>query len=160
YFDPAAKQPITIFPTDATERRIPAPEGLPPNARVIGFSADGKGTYVQQSDPLNRSIGIQKIEFGPLRINTVPGSVGLGEVYCFRASLFTVKLVVAGWSWQSGTRGTFEIDPISAHIRAIPAGNATACGGEAGLLSPDGKRALLKTGRSLIFPSDPSFSTL
>jgi WD40 repeat protein len=45
--------------------------------------------------------------------------------------------------------GIFEIDPAAATNRPLPAGSPSSCGGAGGLLSPDGQRAIKKTGKQI-----------
>jgi hypothetical protein len=135
----------------STGLKIPValPTGLPINFRAITFSPDGRAIYGQETEPLNRSIGILKIEFQPASQGVIPGSIGTGEVRCLSVSSSSRRIVISGWSWSQGEGGIFEIDPDAGTSRALPAALPSLCGGAGGLTSPDGKRAVSHSGKKL-----------
>lgn len=149
YFQPGNPPRLRLFPIDGSEETVSLPARLPVNTRAIAFSADGEALYAQTTNPLDRSAGIYKIEFQPARESVLPGSIGMGEVWCLAVSQSPGRITVAGWSWSQNSSGIFEIDPASAAVRALPAGSASACGGGGGVMSPDGKRTVTPSGKQL-----------
>jgi len=130
---------LILFPLDGPELTVPLPAELPVGMRVLAFSPDGNAIHSQEADPLNGSIGIYKIEFQPPRASVVPGSAGMGEIWCLTASPSSGKVIVGGTSGS-----TFEIDPVAAKRLPLPAGPPSTCG-----VSPDGKQVVRKNGKQL-----------
>lgn len=147
YFQPGHPPELRLFPLDGPALTVALPPALSPHSHVIAFSSDGRAVYTQK-DPLNRSEGINKIEFQPARESVVPGTIGTGEVWCLESSQPPGTIVVNAWSWSQNTRGIFRIDP-TATMQLLPLGSASVCGGEGGLLSPDGERAITRGRKQL-----------
>src|ERR1700683_942354 len=139
---------LVLFPFDGPEIIVPLPAELPTGMRVIGFGSDGKAIYGQKADPLNRSIGIYKIEFHPARAGVVPGSAGMGEVLCLTESSSSGRIIVFSRSLNGGV---FEIDPDAGTSRPMPAGSAPGCQGISSpeILSPDGNPVIRRHGKQL-----------
>lgn len=149
YFQPNNPPRLRLFPPNGAEKDVALPDSLPANLRGIVFGSDGKTLYLQKAEPLNRSAGIYQMGFEPVRESLIPGSMGMGEVWCLAVSQPTGMIVVAGWSWTAMKGGVFEIDPNTATRRPLPIDAASGCGGDGGVLSPDGKRAIIKDGSQL-----------
>jgi len=141
---------LALFPIDGSEVLVALPADLATDFRAITFSPDGRAIYGQISEPLNRSLGIRKIEFQPARQSVIPGSVGTGEIRCLSVSSSSRSIVVSGWSWSQGKDGIFEIDPDAGTNRVLPTTSPSLCGGPGGLASPDGKRAVRTSGKKMV----------
>lgn len=155
-FCPAAFEPVNparlrLFPIEGPVETVALPAELQVNTRAIAFSADGEALYVQTTNPLDHSGGIDKVEFKPTRQSVIPGSIGMGELWCLVAWQSSGRITVGGWSWSLNAGGIFEIDPASSAVRLLPRGSASACGGGGGVMSPDGRRAVTHNGKQLAF---------
>ncbi len=147
YFQPGNPPRLRLFPPNGQTVTLNLPSELPTNARAIAFSLDGKVLYTQ-TDPLNRSASIYRITFQPTSESVLPGSEGIGELWCLVTSP-NGTIIVAGWSWTQNTAGIFRIDPHAATMQLLPVGSASSCGGVGGVLSPDGRKAIIKVGKHL-----------
>jgi len=149
YFESGNPPRLTLFPIEGPEMPVSLRAAVPTNLRIVRFSPDGKAIYGQRTEPLNRSIGIDKIEFQPTRDSLIPGSIGTGELSCLTVSQTSGRIIAAGWSWTHNQGGIFEIAPGTATSRPLAAGSPSLCGGPGGLLSPDEKQAVVKAGKQL-----------
>jgi hypothetical protein len=149
YFEPSSPPRLWAFPPDGPKAQVALPEGLPRNLRGVAFGDDGAALYLQTMNFLDRSAGIYKVQFRPSRQDLVPGSIGVGELWCLTASRGTGVLTLSGMSWSLNRSGVFQIDPRTASSRALPPGSPSPCGGSGGVLSPDGAQALVRGGKEL-----------
>jgi WD40 repeat protein len=118
----------------------------------LWFSPDGKVIYGRaMSAPSGQRTGITKIEFKPVRQSIVPGSDGL-EAWHLTVSPSSGKIFVAGWTESRGRRGEcgyFVIAPSSGAVQTLRAGAALDCSHGPGPISPDGRRAVISSGKQL-----------
>jgi hypothetical protein len=129
---------------------IPLPP-LPRPFNVITFSSDGRAIYVKKAAPFRPSDGIIKIEFKPMHLVTIPGSLGLGDIWYLTDSSMSMKIFVSGsfGGRDPGRCGVFAIDPASGSFRNLRTGSYPDCGGGVGPISPDGLRVLTHRGNEL-----------
>jgi hypothetical protein len=146
YYETNHPSRLRLFPLDGPELSVALPEGLPMNAGGITFSADGEALYAQGAGYAQEA-GIFKVEFRPAREGVIPGSVGMGDAWCVAVSPLSGKIIVASYPWDPITQGIYEVDPVIATRRAMPAGTASVCGGGGGVMSPDGRLAIVKDGK-------------
>jgi hypothetical protein len=146
YFQPSNPPHLWVFPPDGPKAPVALPDGLPRDLRGVEFSDDGEALYLQTINSLDRAAGIYKVQFRPPRQGLVPGSVGVGELWCLAVSRATGVITLSGMSWALNRSGVFRIDPRTATSRAAPSGSPSACGGSGGVMSPDGGRAVVPDG--------------
>jgi hypothetical protein len=134
---------LVIFPFAGSPIAIEPPPGLTVNFILLGSSTDGEAVYGQSSYP-DRWAGIIKIDFSRMRINIVPGSMGLGNISSFIESPETGKIFVSARRMEKSVWecGDFEVDPKAGTHRPLRIGTYPDCGGP---ISPDGKRELRVT---------------
>jgi hypothetical protein len=128
---------LDVFPLAGSKATVPLPEVLPSSLTVNAFGADGRSIYLQKAN--RPSEGIIKVEFSPLRQETVSGSAGLGSVWSLAVVGASSRIVVSGM--YGPQCGTFEIDSNAGVRRPILMGDYPECGGGGGAISPDGRRA-------------------
>jgi hypothetical protein len=138
-----------LFPLNGKEVAVTLPAPLAKNTYAIGFGPNGESLYFKTTDSLDRAAGIYKLEIQPPRASLVPGSVGLGQLWCLSFSESSSRLTVAGWSWTENRNGIFEIDPAAGIRQLLPPGFASRCGGSGGVASPNGGWAVITGGKNL-----------
>jgi hypothetical protein len=129
---------IDVFPHGGKEFSIRLPPNVPATANLIGFALSGRSAYLQVPDAaiLHLSDELIQVDFSPLRLFSVPGSGGLGNVISVTTSLSASLLVAA--SGGQGLCRAFEIDTSHGIHRPILTGSGCVFGVE-----PDGKRVLI-----------------
>jgi hypothetical protein len=138
---------LTLYPLVGPQMTIPVPD-LPKTFNVIGYSSDGGAIYIQTKDSHGLPDGITRVELGPMRLVTVRGSLGLGDVWYLTDS----QPKIFGSGAFDGHCGAFEIDPSSGSFRALRIWPYPNCGGMVGLAGPvstDGRRVLSHQGSEL-----------
>ena len=147
YFQPDSPPRLMIFPPNGRSLMVGLPVGISNGMGVIAFSPDGNALYGQKAEPRNRTMGIDKIDFWPAHESEVRGSAGIGQVRCVAPSQASLSIFVSAWNWNDATGGIFEIYLDTGARRLLPVDEPSACGGEGGLLSPDGKRVVRASGK-------------
>jgi len=135
---------IYIFPNGGKEFSIRVPPNVPAVANLIGFASSGRSAYLQvpSAGIPHLSDELIQMNFSPLRLFSVPGSGGLGEIVSVTNSLSGNLLVTAAYG--QGLCGAYEIDTSRGTHRPIwtePARPDCRLGVEQ--VDPDGKRVLI-----------------
>jgi hypothetical protein len=146
---------LTLFPTDGGEVMVPLPPGLPRGAGAI-FGPAGKNIYVVNGSSFHPE-ALREIQFGPLRESVVPGTAGFGAIWHFTVAQPSGHIFISGALHPLALPplrtdpecGTVEIEPDTGAQRKVLAGHPPGCGGGAGAVSPDGKRAITYSGGEL-----------
>jgi len=143
---------ISLFPLVGPESKVDLP-GVSVGFRVLGFSPDGNAICCVSAEPPNPLDGITKIEFRPVRVSLVPGSVGFGGISYLTTSKTSSKIFVTGWVGSlPRTRiecGAFEIDPDAGTFRSLLSASVAGCGGATEPVSPNGKLVASYSGKQL-----------
>jgi hypothetical protein len=139
-FGRATNPQLVVFPASGPSSHLDLPEKLGGNFRLLGSSSDGRAVYGQLTFPKAWG-GITKIEFDPIRLSVVSGSVGLGNISSLIESPQSGRILVSASTMRNGNLecGDFEIDPAGGRFESLRIGAFPDCGGP---VSPDGTREL------------------
>jgi hypothetical protein len=133
---------VYVFPAGGREFSIRLPANVPATANLIGFASSGRSAYLQVPSAalLHLSDELIQVDFSPLRLFSVPGSGGLGEIVSVTNSLSGDLLVAAAYGKQ-GLCGAYDIDTSSGTHRQIKA--EPKCTFFITQVEPDSRRVLM-----------------
>jgi hypothetical protein len=136
---------VYVFPDGGQEFSLRLPPDVPAAANLIGFASSGRSAYVQipSAAVLHLSDELIQVDFSPLRLFSIPGSGGLGEIISVASSLSGSLLVTTAYG-QQGLCGAYEID--ASHGRRRPILTVPArpdCRFGPMQVNPDGKHVLV-----------------
>lgn len=136
----ATNPQLVVFPASGPSLHLDLPKKLDGNFRLLGSSSDGRAVYGELTFPEAWG-GITKIQFDPIRLSVVSGSVGLGNISSLIESSQSGRILVSASTMRNGNLecGDFEIDPVSGSFESLRIGAFPDCGGP---VSPDGTREL------------------
>ena len=101
---------VHVFPNGGKEFSVRLPPNVPATANLIGFASSGRSAYFQvpSAAVVHLSDELIQVDFSPLRLFSIPGSGGLGEIISVTNSLSGNLLVAAAYG--QGLCGAYEID--------------------------------------------------
>lgn len=135
---------VYVFPNGGKEFSIQLPPNVPAIANLIGFASSGRSAYLQvpSAAVLHLSDELIQVDFSPLRLFSIPGSGGLGEMVSVTNSGSGNLLVAAAYG--QGLCGAYEIDTSHGTHRPIWTESAGPdCRFVVQQIEPDGKRVLI-----------------
>ncbi len=112
---PSTPAVLTVFPLAGKARNVPLPLALGSTV----FGPDGKSLYTTGFDTGKQSETLLKVEFNPIRVSTVPGSLGF-TVSNFAVSEREDKVVISGhYPPASRSCGVFELNLPGGDVRQV-----------------------------------------